>query len=135
DIVSINVQMEYETLGNANEATPTGLEGLKFQKPATKPEAAAQKDHCSAFAATGPATADGKMIIGHITMSGLGNALATNDWLDIKPKKGHRLGMQGFPGAIWSAQDYYQNSAGIVLTETTLRQTQFKGEGTPLTNR
>src|SRR5262249_29116143 len=27
------------------------------------------------------------------------------------------------------------NSAGIVLTETTLRQTQFNGEGTPLTNR
>ena len=135
DIVAVNVQMEYETLDHALDALPTGLEGTRFPRPAVKPKPGPAKDHCSAFAATGPATVDGKMVIGHITMSGLGNALATNVWLDVKPAKGHRVVMQGFPGAIWSAQDYYLNSAGIVLTETTIGQTRYDGDGLPLAMR
>ncbi len=135
DVVTANVQMEYETLEHALDALPTGLEGTKFPRPAVKPKPCPAKDHCSAFAATGPATADGKMVIGHITMSGLANALGTNVWLDVKPAKGHRVVMQGFPGAIWSAQDYYLNSAGIVLTETTIGQTRFDPDGLPLAAR
>ncbi len=135
DIVCINVQMEYETLDHALEALPTGLEGVKFPKAAAKPVATPAKDHCSAFAATGPATADGKLVIGHITMSGLANALDTNIWIDVKPTKGNRVVMQGFPGAIWSAQDYYLNSAGIILTETTIAQTRYNPDGVPLTAR
>ena len=135
DVVTVNVQMEYETLDHALDALPTGLEGTKFPRPAVKPKPGPAKDHCSAFAATGPATADGKMVIGHITMSGLGNALATNVWIDVKPAKGYRVVMQGFPGAIWSAQDYYLNSAGIVLTETTIGQTRFDPDGLPLAAR
>ena len=135
DIVTANVQMEYETLEHALDALPTGLEGTRFPRPAVKPKPGPAKDHCSAFAATGPATADGKMVIGHITMSGLANALGTNVWIDVKPAKGHRVVMQGFPGAIWSAQDYYLNSAGIVLTETTIGQTRFDPDGLPLAAR
>ena len=135
DVVCVNVQMEYETLDHALDAWPTGLEAVKFPRPAVKPKPGPAKDHCSAFAATGPATADGKLVIGHITMSGLANALASNVWLDVKPAKGHRVVMQGFPGAIWSAQDYYLNSAGIVLTETTIGQTRFNADGLPLAAR
>lgn len=135
DIACLNLQMEYETLDNAVEAMPTGLESMKFPKRQPKVASAPAADHCSAFAATGPATADGKLVIGHITMSGLANALVSNVWIDVKPSNGHRIVMQGFPGAIWSAQDYYINSAGIVLTETTIRQTRFNPEGTPLTSR
>ncbi|CAN5273354.1 hypothetical protein BH11PLA2_BH11PLA2_12740 [soil metagenome] len=135
DIVCLNVQMEYETLDNAVDATPTGLEGMRFPKPAAKVASAPAKDHCSAFAATGPATADGKLVIGHITMSGLANALCSNVWIDIKPANGHRIVMQGFPGAIWSGQDYYINGVGLVMTETTIRQTRFNADGVPLTNR
>ncbi len=136
DVAAANVQMEYETLDSALDAQPTGLEGVRFPRPpAPRCCPPAAKDHCSAFAATGPATKGGKMVIGHITMSGLVNALNTNVWLDVKPVKGHRVAMQTFPGGIWSAQDYYLNSAGIVLTETTIRQTQFNPDGTPLTNR
>jgi len=135
DIVTCNVQMEYETLDHALDALPTGLESTKFPRPAVKPKPGPSKDHCSAFAATGPATADGKMVLGHITMSGLSNALGTNVWIDVKPAKGYRVVMQGFPGAIWSAQDYYLNSAGIVLTETTIGQTRFDPEGLPLAAR
>ena len=50
--------------------------------------------HCSAFAATGPATADGKIVFGHITMFGLYPSNFYNVWLDVKPAKGHRVLMQ-----------------------------------------
>jgi hypothetical protein len=43
--------------------------------------------------------------------------------------------MQGFPGAVWSSQDYYQNDAGILLLETTIDQTPFDPTGEPLTTR
>jgi hypothetical protein len=135
DVVCLNVQMEYETLDDALEALPTGLEGVKRPRPSAKPAPKPGADHCSAFAATGPATRDGKLVIGHITMSGLGNALASNVWVDVVPAQGHRVMMQGFPGAIWSAQDYYLNGKGIVLTETTIGQTRFNPDGLPLAQR
>ncbi len=33
-----------------------------------------------------------------------------NVWLDVKPAKGHRFLMCGYPGAIQSGMDYYLNS-------------------------
>ena len=77
-------------------------------------------EHCSAFVATGSYTKDGRVIIAH------------NDWtsyldgarwiviFDIVPKNGHRILMDGFPGAIHSADDFGINSAGIMITETTI---------------
>ena len=92
-------------------------------------------DHCSAFAATGPATRDGKMVIGHVTWWPLTLAEGTNVMLDIKPASGHRLLMQSYAGGIESGTDWYQNDAGVVLTETTIRQTPFNAEGTPVAFR
>ena len=43
--------------------------------------------------------------------------------------------MQAFPGGIWSSQDYYQNDAGILLSETTINQSPFDMTGEPLTTR
>src|SRR5262249_36208234 len=91
--------------------------------------------HCSAFAATGPATADGKAIIGHITMFGLYASNFFNVWLDVKPAQGHRVLMQTYPGGIQSGLDYYQNDAGLVVVETTIHQTQFDGSGMTLASR
>ena len=51
---------------------------------------------------------------------------------DIKPEKGHRILMDGLPGVIASDDDFGINSAGIMVTETTI--TQFEGwdpEGKP----
>jgi hypothetical protein len=136
DIAAINLVCEYETLDAALEAQPTGLEGTRFPRPpAPKPAPPEQKEHCSAFAATGPATVDGKMVIGHITMSGLPNAHFSNVWLDVKPARGHRVVMQSYPGGIQSMMDYYLSSAGIVVTETTIRQTRFEPAGAPLASR
>jgi hypothetical protein len=139
DVVTANVWMEIDTLEPALDATPTGLEGVRFpgaDRPAApKPKAPAPRDHCSAFIATGPATADGKIVFGHITMSGLTSGPFVNVWIDVKPKAGRRFVMQSFPGGIWSAMDYYINDAGILLAETTLDQTRFDATGTPLTGR
>ncbi|HSQ55750.1 MAG TPA: C45 family autoproteolytic acyltransferase/hydrolase [Gemmata sp.] len=130
DIAALNVWQELDTLDSALAATPTGLEGVKLTTPAP-----VKKDHCSAFAATGPATADGKIVFGHITMFGLHFGPFVNYWIDCKPTKGRRFVMQGFPGAVWSSQDYYQNDAGILLCETTINQTPFDAAGEPLTSR
>ncbi len=136
DIVVANVTVELGELQSAVEVTPTGLEGLSFDKPAYAPSKHdAVTDHCSAFAATGPATRDGKMVIGQVTWWPLTLAEQTNVMLDIKPEKGHRLLMQSYPGGIESGTDWYQNDAGVVLTETTIGQTPFNARGTPVASR
>jgi hypothetical protein len=135
DIAAANSEMETGSLEGALEATATGLEGKRFADPPyarTRPEAA---DHCSAFAATGPATADGKIVFGHITMFGLYMVRHFNVWLDVKPSAGHRVLMQSYPGGIQSGMDYYLNDAGLLVTETTLSQTRFDGSGDPLAGR
>src|SRR5437660_12519312 len=129
DIVGVNVWPEIETLPSALDATPTGLEGIKFPKDQPQAKTPAKPMHCSAFAATGPATADGKIVFGHITMFGLYPGRFYNVWLDVKPAKGHRVLMQSFPGGIQSGMDYYLNDAGILVSETTIAQTRFDVTG------
>jgi hypothetical protein len=130
DIAALNVWQELETLEAALAATPVGIENLKRTAPVPP-----KPDHCSAFAATGPATADGKIVFGHITMFGLELGPFVNVWIDCQPTKGRRFVMQAFPGGIWSSQDYYQNDAGILLCETTIEQSPFNLHGEPVTNR
>ena len=55
--------------------------------------------------------------------------------LDIKPTTGHRVLMQSYPGGIESGTDWYQNDAGVVLTETTINQSPFNVNGTPIAYR
>jgi hypothetical protein len=136
DIVALNCWAEIDTLSEALEATATGLEGMRFPNPA-KPRVnvVPGKDRCSAFAATGQATADGKIVFGHITMFSLYAANYYNIWLDIKPAKGHRVVMCTYPGGIQSGMDYHINSAGILLAETTIGQTPFNPNGLTETSR
>ena len=83
---------------------------------------------CSAFMATGDATADSRLVAAQSTFGGGGkdswwhNYIAErfNVILDIKPDKGYRLLLATSPGMIWSDEDFYQNSAGMILMETTL---------------
>ena len=138
DIVVANTTVEMGELSSAVSTTPTGLEGLSFNAPDYA--GAGEKrdsvlDHCSAFAATGPATRDGKMVIGHVTWWPLTLAEQTNVMLDIKPASGHRMLIQSYPGGIESGTDWYQNDAGVVLTETTIDQTPFNPRGTPVAFR
>ena len=135
DIVVANTTVEMGELRYAMNSTPTGLESLTFDKPSYPKNGDSVMEHCSAFAATGPATRDGKMVIGHVTWWPLTLAEQTNVMLDIKPEHGHRMLIQSYPGGIESGTDWYQNDAGVVLTETTIRQTPFNIQGTPVAFR
>lgn len=136
DVVLANTSVEMDELSSAMTMTPTGLQGTKFDLPPyARKDRDSVTDHCSAFAATGPATKDGHMIIGHVTWWPQSLSEQTNVMLDIKPEKGHRLLMQSYPGGIESGTDWYQNDAGVVLTETTIRQTPFDAQGTPVAFR
>jgi hypothetical protein len=70
-------------------------------------------------------TKDGKIVIGHNNWSGYLEGARWNIMFDIRPSQGNRILMDGFPGFIHSGDDFGINSAGIVITETTI--TQFHG--------
>jgi len=89
-------------------------------------------DRCSAFVATGSYTTDGRPVIGHNAWTSYTNGVYWNIIFDIQPEKGQRIFMDGYPGLIHSGDDFGMNTAGMVITETTI--TQFDGydpEGIP----
>lgn len=79
-----------------------------------------KSSHCSAFVATGSATADGKPVIGHESFDEFWSGQYFNIYNDITPAKGHRVVMQTMPGCISSMTDYNVTDAGLAVTETTL---------------
>ncbi len=135
DIVALNAWPEIDTLDSALDATPTGLEGMHFPKDDEMPAAAPKPMRCSAFAANGKATKDGKIVFGHITMFSLYPSSFYNVWIDIKGNTGHRVLMQTYPAGIQSGLDYYMNDAGLLISETTLAQTRFDVKGMALGSR
>jgi len=135
DIVALNSWAEVETLDHALNATPTGLEGQRFAEDAPRANPKPKPMHCSAFAANGKATRDGKIVFGHITMFSLYPSGFYNVWLDVKPSHGHRVLMQTYPGGIQSGLDYYLNDAGLLVCETTLAQTRFDITGQAVPSR
>jgi len=82
-------------------------------------------DKCSAFVATGRATKDGRPVIAHNNWSGYLDGARWNVVFDIRPARGQRILMDGYPGLIHSGDDFGVNAAGLVVTETTI--TGFKG--------
>ena len=96
----------------------------KQNKSAKNPKLAAP-GNCSAFIATGGVTKDHQIVIAHNNWT---NYLDGERWVivfDIQPEHGNRILMDGFPGVITSDDDFGINSAGIMITETTI--TQFEG--------
>src|SRR5665647_2686918 len=81
--------------------------------------------HCSAIAATGSWTKDGKIVIAHNCWTAYVIGERWNIILDIVPEKGNRIVMDALPGYIHSGDDFYINSSGLIVTETTI--TQFYG--------
>ena len=134
DIAALNCWSEIETLPAANAATPIGVEGLR-KTDALPARPMPGFERCSAFAATGPATADGKIVFGHVTMYDLYAANFANVWIDVKPAQGRRFVMSSFPGGIQSSMDFYINDAGILISETTLTQTRFNIDGMTCASR
>jgi hypothetical protein len=96
----------------------------KQQKSEKSPKLAAP-GNCSAFIAAGSFTKDHQIVIAHNNWT---SYLAGERWVvifDIQPEHGNRILMDGFPGVIVSDDDFGVNSAGIMITETTI--TQFEG--------
>ena len=101
-----------------------GIEELPYyyvpmlDKKEGKPPITHAPGNCSAFIATGSATKDGKIVVGHNNWT---NYVVGGRWnvvYDIRPEKGHRLIMDGLPGVIVSDDDFGANARGIVVTET-----------------
>ncbi|MFP5391404.1 MAG: C45 family autoproteolytic acyltransferase/hydrolase, partial [Gammaproteobacteria bacterium] len=78
------------------------------------------KSHCSAFIATGSATSDGQIVLGHESFTEFWNGQFMNVILDITPAQGQRMVMQSSPGWIASMTDFWVTGAGLVVAETTI---------------
>ena len=82
-------------------------------------------DHCSAFVATGSYTKDHQIVMAHNNWTSYLQGARWKIIFDIVPQKGFSMLMDGFPGVIASDDDFGVNSAGIMITETTI--TDFHG--------
>jgi hypothetical protein len=89
-------------------------------------------EHCSAFVATGSYTRDGRIVIGHNDWTSYASGERWNIVFDIAPSSGYRLVMDGLAGMIHSGDDFGLNSAGMVITETTISNfAGFDPDGVP----
>ena len=78
--------------------------------------------NCSAFIATGSYTSDGKIVMAHNNWCDYIVGERWNIIEDIVPEKGNEILMDAFPGFIHSGDDFAENGAGILITETTISQ-------------
>jgi len=81
--------------------------------------------NCSAFVATGSWTKDGQIVIAHNNWTNYVNGERWRIIFDLQPTQGYHILMDGFPGVIASDDDFGINSAGLMVTETTI--SQFEG--------
>jgi hypothetical protein len=91
----------------------------KQQKAANAPNLKAP-GNCSAFVATGSWTKDHKPVIAHSNWSDYASGERWTIIFDIVPTHGYHMLTDGFPGVIVSDDDFAINSAGLMVTETTI---------------
>jgi hypothetical protein len=109
DIVALNAWLEwpyYDKFLEKQEGKPA--------RPAAPPE------RCSAFVATGKYTKDGRPVMGHNAWTSYMSGERWNVVFDMVPQNGQHIIMDGMPGLIHSGDDFGLNSAGIMITETTI---------------
>jgi len=110
DVVALNAAEEWEYYVKEYDR----VHGIKSTASLAVPE------HCSAFVATGSYTRDGKVVIAHNNWTEYLDGERWTIIFDIVPDRGNRMLMDGLPGVIHSADDFVINSAGIIITETTI---------------
>jgi hypothetical protein len=76
--------------------------------------------HCSAFIATGDATSDGKFVITQSLWMPYFLSPSHAVFMDMVPDQGNRILMEVNAGLVWSGTEWYINSGGLVIAETTL---------------
>ena len=131
DLVALNSFMEIQ---NYFYSVSSKFEPYRniFRRTINRGEGAVEElSHCSAFIATGSATSDGGIVLAHNTW--VDYVLGGNIIIDLKPSRGLRMLMQCIgPGLIHSYTDFAINSAGIVMSETTISYANgFDTEGIP----
>jgi hypothetical protein len=75
---------------------------------------------CSAFIATGNATHDGRIVMAHNSWVDYMLGIRWNVILDLQPDEGYRFITQSFPGFFYGGTDFWINSAGLLVAETTI---------------
>jgi Phospholipase B len=110
DVVALNAAMEWEYYVKEYNKEHALQNAASLVAP----------EHCSAFVATGSYTKNGKIVIAHNNWTNYIDGARWTIVFDIVPAKGYRMIMDGLPGFIHSGDDFVENSAGIVITETTI---------------
>lgn len=106
---------------------------LWYWWPQEKKKQIADHPGCSAFIATGDATADGRIVMAHNSWVGYPLGKSANILIDIVPDHGHRILMQSWGPCLYSATDFFITGAGLVGTETTIGDFEhFDRRGTPV---
>lgn len=105
---------------NMPEEEVIAVRGTNKPASGASREGGGAQERCSAFIAVGDWTADGKIVCAHNNFSNFVDGQLARYVVDIKPTKGNRIMMMGFPGWIWSGTDFFVTSAGILGTETTI---------------
>lgn len=135
DIVGINSVIDLGQMRRALGATPHYLTGRNFLREEEEMLLPDDYNKCSSFVATKSATTDGRFVFGQIFMWNGYTGVHWDVICDVVPSKGNRLVYHTFPGGIHSGADFYINSAGIVMGETTVQQTPYDADGIPQSNR
>jgi hypothetical protein len=135
DIVTLNSVVDLGQLWRALRHNPHALSGKSFLAAEDELLIPLREHKCSGFLANGPATPNGEIVFGQIFMWGGYTGVHWNVICDVVPEKGYRLVYETFPGGIHSGADFYVNSAGIMIGETTVSQTPYDMDGTPQSNR
>jgi hypothetical protein len=128
DVIALNGYMDtHESIG--------ATDFLKKQEQQTKPESSKKvltSERCSAFIATGSWTKDNEIVMAHNSWWHylLGSLL--NVIMYCKPKSGFEMLMQTSPGLVYPSTDFYLNSAGMIVSSTTIAGvTTYEPNGTP----
>jgi Phospholipase B/Carbohydrate binding domain len=135
DIVTLNSSIDIGQMHSAMRRTPHPLTGKSFLAAEDELNIPIREHKCSGFLANGPATPNGDIVFGQIFMWGGYTGIHWNVICDIIPEKGNRLVYHTYPGGIHSGADFYMNSAGIMMGETTVMQTPYDRTGSPQSNR
>ncbi len=135
DVVSMNSAIDLDYMGGALRVTPNPLTGKSFLANEDDLTIQDRLHKCSSFLANNSATKDKGIVFGQLFMWGGYTGYHWNVICDVIPSEGNRLVYQTFPGGIHSGADFYMNSAGIMIGETTVQQTPFNPDGMPQSNR
>ncbi|MBN2128105.1 MAG: hypothetical protein JW741_01360 [Sedimentisphaerales bacterium] len=109
------------------------IDVLWYWWPQAKKAGAGDSPGCSAFIATGDATAGGKIVMAHNSWVGYVLGKSANLIVDLVPERGHRILMQSWGPCLYSGTDFFLTGAGLVGTETTIGGFDgFDPKGTPV---